>query len=232
MVTKNAEFAKPIAKNAKGAYKMAGGKTVPTCFTTDFFIAEADEWRGAAWAMMRERADVEFLIITKRIDRFHVALPNDWGDGYANVRIGCTVENQATADYRLPLFLATPIQRKFIACSPLLGPIDLSPYLDGIEHVTVSGESGRTRAPEKKAVQLELDVGDAPRQDFGFVRECDLEWVQSLHAQCAAAGVTFWFKGTGSLLRIGDTLERINPFKQGTRARELGLSNVSARNLF
>ena len=56
----------------------------------------------------------------KRIDRFLVSLPEDWGGGYDNVNIGCTVENQAKADERLPLFLSYPIKRRFIACAPLL----------------------------------------------------------------------------------------------------------------
>lgn len=54
--------------------------------------------------MIRERTDIDFLILTKRIDRFLVSLPEDWGGGYDNVNIGCTVENQAKADERLPLF--------------------------------------------------------------------------------------------------------------------------------
>ena len=56
--------------------------------------------------MIRERTDIDFLILTKRIDRFLVSLPPDWGTGYDNVNIGCTVENQKMADYRLPLFLS------------------------------------------------------------------------------------------------------------------------------
>ena len=106
-------------------------------------LQEADEWRVQAWEMIRQRQDLEFLILTKRIDRFEVSFPSDWGDGYENVNLGCTVENQEIADYRLPLFLSYPIKRRFIACSPLLGAIDLSPYLKGVEYVTVAGESGR-----------------------------------------------------------------------------------------
>ena len=52
----------------------------------------ANEWRAEAWAMIKNRPDLEFLILTKRIDRFPVSLPPDWGDGYDNVNIGCTVE--------------------------------------------------------------------------------------------------------------------------------------------
>lgn len=91
-------------KNAKGEYNIKGNKILPTCFATDFFLPEADEWRKDTWAIIKERTDIDFLILTKRIDRFLVSLPPDWGAGYDNVNIGCTVENQALADYRLPLF--------------------------------------------------------------------------------------------------------------------------------
>ena len=80
-VRKTDEFDKPLAKNAKGEYKIQSGKIVATCFASDFFIAEADEWRAEAWAMIKKRSDLDFLILTKRIDRFFVSLPPDWGEG-------------------------------------------------------------------------------------------------------------------------------------------------------
>jgi protein gp37 len=120
-VQKTNEFDKPLAKTNKGQYRISGGKIVVTCFASDFFVAEADEWRAEAWAMIKQRCDLEFLISTKRIDRFPISLPSDWGDGYNNVNIGCTIENQQLAEYRLPLFLSYPIKRRFIACAPLLG---------------------------------------------------------------------------------------------------------------
>jgi len=79
--------------------------------------------------MMRIRHDLRFLFFTKRIDRLAAVLPPDWGDGYENVVIGCTVENQAMADYRLLLFLATPVRHRLIVCAPLLGPLDIARYL-------------------------------------------------------------------------------------------------------
>lgn len=44
-----------------------------------------------------------FYIITKRIDRFMDCIPADWGDGWGNVTICSTCENQDRADYRLPI---------------------------------------------------------------------------------------------------------------------------------
>jgi protein gp37 len=207
-ITKTDKFDWAIRKNTKGEYNIKGGKILPTCFATDFFLPEADEWRKEIWAMIKERSDIEFLILTKRIDRFLVSLPDDWGDGYDNVNLGCTVETQAIADYRLPLFLSYPIKRRFIACSPILEAIDLSPFLDGIEHVTVSGESGRE------------------------ARICDFEWVTAIRDECEKAGTTFWFKGTGSKFKKEGIVQIVNPFKQGSFAKEFGIDIIGERKLF
>ena len=58
-----------------------------------------------AWAMTRTCADLDFFFATKRPERFHVNLPEDWQDGYSNVHICYTCENQYIADKRLPTFL-------------------------------------------------------------------------------------------------------------------------------
>lgn len=207
-IVKTDKFDWPIRKNPKGTYRILGDKILATCFATDFFLPEADEWRKEVWAMIRERQDIDFLILTKRIDRFLISLPDDWGDGYDNINIGCTVETQAVADQRLPLFLSYPIKRRFVGCSPLLEPIDLSNYLHGIDHVTVNGESGR----------------DA--------RLCDLAWVKDLHQQCMAADVTFWFKSTGTLFQHDGQLQRVNPYQQGNLAKTFDLDRLDGKKLF
>ena len=207
-IEKTDKFDWPIRTNAKGNYNIKGDKILATCFATDFFLPEADEWRKEAWAMIHERQDIEFLILTKRIDRFMASLPSDWGDGYDNVNLGVTVENQEMADYRLPLFLSYPIKRRFIACSPLLEPIDLSPYLHSVELVSVAGEAGRE------------------------ARECDYNWVLSLRDQCVKSDTFFWFKSTGTFFKQDGALQKINPFKQGSTAKELGISILSDRRLF
>lgn len=207
-IVKTDKFDWPIRKNKKGECNIKGDKILATCFATDFFLPEADEWRKEAWAMIRQRQDIDFLILTKRIDRFLVSLPTDWGEGYDNVNIGCTVENQAIADVRLPLFLSYPIKRRFIGCSPLLEAIDLSPYLHGIDHVTVSGEAGQK------------------------ARICDYDWVYSIRKQCAEAGVTFWFKSTGTLFRYNGITEKINPYKQSARANEFQIDISDGKRLF
>lgn len=98
-----------------------------TCFSSDFFLEEADGWRPDAWRMIRSRSDLSFFIVTKRILRFAEAIPSDWGDGYENVTICCTVENRRRAAERLPYFLSLPILHKQIICEPLLERINLLP---------------------------------------------------------------------------------------------------------
>jgi phage gp37Gp68 protein len=91
--------------------------------TSDFFIEEADEWRKDIWNIIRTRQDLHFTIITKRIERFKSCIPNDWNDGYDNVTIICTCENQAMADERLPIFLELPIKHREIIEEPMLEQI-------------------------------------------------------------------------------------------------------------
>jgi len=199
-ITKTDDFDKPVSKSHKNALKIPGGKTVVTCFMSDFFIEEADKWRHKAWQVIKQRSDLTFLILTKRIDRFHVSLPADWGDGYDNVIIGCTIENQEVADYRLPLFLSYPIKRRFISCVPLLEKINLEPYLSEIDHVTVGGEIGQN------------------------VRECDYDWILDIQRQCAMTETSFWFKNTGSLFRKDGIAKKVHPVKQARYAKKLSRS--------
>ena len=174
-VEKTSSFDLPLRKKRNGEYFIPSGSMVYTCFTSDFFVEEADAWRKEAWAMMRERKDVDFFFITKRIHRFLDCIPDDWGDGYDNVRIGCTVENQKMAEFRMPIFKELPIKVKTLACEPLLEEIDLRPWLGPWLHLLIAGgESGQN------------------------VRPCHYDWILSLRQQCMDAGVAFTFKQTGA----------------------------------
>lgn len=111
---KNADFDLPIRKKRDGKWKIPSGRIVFTCFTSDFLLSDADPWREDCWDMIRQRSDCYFYFFTKRIDRLEKCLPSDWGSGYENVIIGCTVENQEMADYRLPIFLSLPFATELL----------------------------------------------------------------------------------------------------------------------
>ena len=115
-IMKTEKFYAPVEKDKKGNYKIKPGQLVFLCFSSDFLIEEADVWRGECWKMIKERSDLTFLFLTKRIERFMDCIPPDWGEGYDNVIVSCTVENQDRADFRLKIFDSLPIKHKNIAC--------------------------------------------------------------------------------------------------------------------
>src|SRR5574344_1554613 len=80
-IIKTKDFYKPIEKLKNGNSKMKSGICY-LCFSSDFLIEEADSWRMECYQMIKERQDVMFLFLTKRIDRFLSVLPADWGSGY------------------------------------------------------------------------------------------------------------------------------------------------------
>lgn len=168
-------FVRHRAGKNKGRYKLCPEDGyVYTCFSSDFFLEDADPYRAKAWDAIRTRQDLHFFIPTKRIRRFQECVPADWGDGYENVTIACTAENQAMADTRLPIFNSLPIRHREIIVEPMLERVDIGVHLAGVEHVTVGGESGK----------------DA--------RTCNILWVRDLWRQCSAANVPMWFKQTGA----------------------------------
>ena len=202
VISKNGQFGLPVAKKRSGEYKLAAGTVVDTCFTSDFFLEEADDWRQEAWQMIRLRQDLRFFMITKRVHRIADCLPDDWGSGYDNVAMGCTVENQEMADYRLPIFRDLPIKHKKIICAPLLSAIDLRPYLGSwANEVAVSGESGNE------------------------ARICDYHWVLSIREQCAAYGVPFSFHQTGARLKKDGRVYRILRKHQHQQAKKAAIDH-------
>ena len=110
-IVKTKDFCKPVEKLKNGSYKLKPG-IVYTCFSTDFLIQDADGWREECWKMIRQRSDCTFLFLTKRIERFIECIPEDWSDGYENVVVCCTVENQDNADRKLSVFQTLPIKHK------------------------------------------------------------------------------------------------------------------------
>lgn len=172
-ITKTKDFYKPIEKKKNGQYKMKSG-LVYLCFSTDFLIEEADGWRDECWQMIKERKDCTFLFLTKRIERFMACIPNDWNDGYENMVVCCTVENQKNADRKLQVFKHLPIRHKCITAQPLIGSIDLEPYLEDIELVVVGGESDRNG------------------------RTLNYDWVLDIRKQCQQHQVRFEFRQCGT----------------------------------
>ena len=65
---KTQNFNLPIKKKRDGTPKVAPGSIVMTCFTSDFLLKDADEWRDECWEMIKHRDDCMFYFFTKRIE--------------------------------------------------------------------------------------------------------------------------------------------------------------------
>ncbi len=204
-VRRTASFNLPVKKDRKGNWKFPAGTEFALCFTSDLLIEEADGWREEVWNMIRRRDDCSFFFFTKRIERFAECLPDDWGEGYDNVAVGCTVENQDRADCRMPIFLSLPIRHRLVVVAPMLGRIDLTEYLDParIEEVSVGGESGK------------------------YARSLDYEWVLDMHRQCREAGIRFCFHQTGSYLIKDGRQYHIPRNLQHSQAQKAGLNDIT-----
>lgn len=101
------------------------GSPVKLCFSSDLFIREAGEWRAVCRDFIRRRADRGFVAATKRPERIRACVPSDRGAGRAHFHLRISIENQETADRRLPHFLDAPLTRREAFCSPLIGPMEI-----------------------------------------------------------------------------------------------------------
>lgn len=128
-----------------------------------------------------------------RCERLSWPLPNVW--------LGVSVENQETADERIPLLLQTPAAVRWISAEPLLGFVDLN-YAFGIP----TG-AGRGSCPMHLAGVCPEGLLPLGQQHLHWVvvggesgpnaRPMNPAWVRSIRDQCVSAGVAFLFKQWG-----------------------------------
>ena len=165
----------------------------------DVWLTMADV-RARLFKLIDATPNLDWLLLTKRPENIRRMVPGrsrcaSWPDCthpdceaahyYPNVWLGTSVENQQTADHRIPHLLRVPAAVRFLSCEPLLGAVDLRQWIanigewDGhgeyppIQWVIVGGESGHGARP--------MHPG----------------WARSIRDQCQAAGVAFFFKQWG-----------------------------------
>jgi protein gp37 len=160
-----------------------------------FYGGVEDEWRDAAWEMMKVCCGHTFIILTKRpwtmkryIERRGEVLPNLW--------LGVSVENQKRADFRVPILVETPAAKRVVSVEPMLGPVDLSDDLiTDIDWVICGGETGTKARPMHP------------------------DWARGLRDQCIETRIPFWFKQWGEWEQAiggGVCIERTHDFDDGT----------------
>lgn len=204
-------FYYPLQKERSGTYKIKSGELIRVCMTSDFFHEDADRWRPEAWNIIRQRTDVKFFLLTKRPERVAAVLPPDWGEGWENVSMNVTCENQQMADQRLPILINLPFRHKGFMAAPFIGRLDVDRYLATgcIEQVTAGGEN------------------------YDGARPCDFDWVKSLAAQCRRHDVSFCFIETGTcFIKDGRTYHLPNKRIQSEMARKANVNHAGREPRF
>lgn len=140
------------------------------------------EWRGELWGLIRDTPHLDWLLLTKRPQNIAKMLPVNWGDGWPNVWLGTTVEDQVEADRRIPHLARVPARVRFLSCEPLLSRIE-TPFLR--MHFDAYGNWR-----EGGAIHWVITGGESGTH----YRPADPDWFRSLRDQCADAGVPFLFK--------------------------------------
>jgi protein gp37 len=169
-----------------------------------------DEIRNI-WDVMVTNPQHTYQILTKRPERLldycKYESERIAAEGYEKINgwafhipdiiwLGVSVENQATADERIPILLQTPAAVRWLSVEPMLEGIDLSKYIDKLDWIVVGCESGHNR------------------------RECKIEWIESIVDQCKEANVPVFVK---QIQINGKVVKDINQFPEYLRIREYPL---------
>lgn len=175
-----------VTKTGKDAFNAPLGNKEPGIYFanswSDFFIQGADSWRDEAWEIMKATQDRHiYLLLTKRPERILECLPTDWGEGYPNVWIGVSVENQFRTN-RIDVLKEVPATIKFVSFEPLLEDIKLTPsQIETIDWAILGGESGN-------------EIG---RHRY---RPCEIEWFENLISQFEGTETAIFVKQLGTHL--------------------------------
>lgn len=154
----------------------------------DVFEAREDlrPWRQRLWDLIDATPALDWLLLTKRPENVLEMVP--WKDRWPrSVWLGTTVEDQIWARRRVPRLLEIPAVVRFVSCEPLLGSLELRPWLRPspatgrrIDWVIAGGESGP------------------------HARPMDPRWARDLRDECVEAAVPFHFKQWGEWVPDGD----------------------------
>lgn len=195
-----ANWKKPLAWQRKTAKE---GRTIKVFCSSlaDVFDNDADPtWRADLWGIIRATPNLTWQLLTKRPQNISKMLPIDWGNGWPNVWLGTTTENQEEYDRRRLHLLKIPARVHFFSCEPMLSRIIP-------DHTNESGK------------KIWYIVGGESGHGF---RTLDMDAVADLRQDCANRGVAFFFKQDSSLRpgsrgRASDSLWSAKSFPYGEK---------------
>ena len=186
-------------------HKWKAPRKIFTCSMSDFFHRDAAPWLPQAWDLMRLATRHTFQVLTKRPGRAaawwehwrHDVNPADtpFVEWPAHIWLGTSVETQKYAP-RVDVLARVPAPVRFVSAEPLLGPLDLTHYLDR-PHTCIctkpDGPHSIDCLADTKTSWVIIGGESGPG-----ARPMDLDWALSLVSQCRAAGIPVFVKQLGA----------------------------------
>jgi protein gp37 len=113
-----------------------------------------NDWRIDLLKLIEMTPNLDWLLLTKRPEKIEATIAETWGRSFLihpldNVWLGTTVENQEQAEKRIPALLSVPAKVRFLSCEPLLGPVDLSTWLEAIDHCNQCGAENKLQVGDR-----------------------------------------------------------------------------------
>ncbi|ERI10917.1 phage protein Gp37/Gp68 [Aneurinibacillus aneurinilyticus ATCC 12856] len=151
-------------------------------------------WQETAYELTKDDEAACFVA-----NRLNGVLPNAKpGWAIQNVWLGTSVENQKTADERIPLLLQTPAAVRFLSCEPLLGMVDLKLHDSLLYHTS----GWWPPLSEYTKVGEVIDWVIVGGESGSKARPMHPDWVRSIRDQCAEFNIPFFFKQYGEYAPI------------------------------
>ena len=148
-----------------------------------------------------------FQVLTKRPERMREIMRDLCAfagivEPPKNLWLGVSVEDQATADERIPLLLQTPAAVRFVSYEPALGPVDFRCLQHNREFEIDSLTAIRRPPAIAGSSDSKLNWIIAGGESGPHARPSHPDWFRSVRDQCAAAGVPFFFKQWGEWAEV------------------------------
>ena len=177
-------------------------RTVFVNSMSDLFHEDVqEEWIIEILKVIEQCPQHIFMVLTKRPERMR-KLFKDVRDHFEpwplpNLWLGVSVEDQKSANKRIPDLLRTPAVKRFSSCEPLLGPVDLTwVNYDDVTLINSLTSYHGFPTPHQKGT-LKLDWVICGGESGQNARPMHPDWVRSVRDQCQEAGTPFFFKQWG-----------------------------------
>ncbi len=155
------------------------------------------EPRARLWRLIEDTPALTWILLTKRPENAAGMVP--WGDRWpGNVWLGCSAETQRFADQRLPHLVASGAAVKFVSAAPLLGEVNLTPWLPVptgefcTDHFSWLCGTGQGACQRERLAWVITEGESGPK-----ARPSHPVWFLSLRNQCEGTGVAFHHKQWG-----------------------------------